>query len=88
MRIDSEIIRFGRAAHQLDSAGSGDGIAVFSLAPGAEEIALHELGHSAFGLADEYDCFVCDGLETDRNNHPPRAGSASPRTTATTCLRW
>ena len=33
--------------------GSGGTTAVFSLAAGAEEIALHELGHSAFGLADE-----------------------------------
>jgi hypothetical protein len=30
-------------------------VPTFSLAQDAEEIAIHELGHSAFGLADEYD---------------------------------
>ncbi|MFB4318409.1 M64 family metallopeptidase [Actinomadura sp. 21ATH] len=35
--------------------GSGGAVAVSSLATGAQEIALHELGHTAFGLADEYD---------------------------------
>lgn len=70
--------------------GSGGAVAVFSLAAGAEEIAMHELGHSTFGLADEYDCFRCDGLETDQNNHPavepaePNVTVASTRTT----IKW
>ena len=35
--------------------GSGNGqVAVCSQAAGANNIALHELGHAAFGLADEY----------------------------------
>jgi hypothetical protein len=34
--------------------GSGGVVPVFSLAEGAFEIALHEMGHSHFGLADEY----------------------------------
>jgi IgA Peptidase M64/PASTA domain len=70
--------------------GSGGAIAVFSLAPAAEEIALHELGHSAFGLADEYDCFVCDGLETDRNNHPPVEPAEANVTIASTrgTIKW
>lgn len=35
------------------------------------EVALHELGHSAFGLADEYEYWAgCASGETDRNNHP------------------
>jgi hypothetical protein len=51
--------------------GSGGAVGTFSLAPGAEEIALHELGHSAFRLADEYEYFRgCASGETDRNNHP------------------
>jgi hypothetical protein len=37
----------------------------------AAEIALHELGHTAFGLADEYEYFRgCASGETDRNKHP------------------
>jgi hypothetical protein len=51
--------------------GSGGAIAVFSMAPGAVEIALHEMGHSAFNLADEYDSFQGCGIDTDRNFHPP-----------------
>jgi hypothetical protein len=52
--------------------GSGGAVGVFSLAPNATEIALHELGHSAFGLADEYMYYVgCGSGETDRNQHPP-----------------
>lgn len=50
-----------RARHQVvclvNSArygGSGGIVAVVSTHPSAAEIALHELGHSAFGLADEY----------------------------------
>jgi IgA peptidase M64 len=35
--------------------GAGGPVGTFSLARDAEEIALHELGHTAFGLADEYD---------------------------------
>jgi hypothetical protein len=35
--------------------GSGGPVAVYSLDPSAVEIALHEAGHTAFALADEYD---------------------------------
>ncbi|HEX8744215.1 MAG TPA: M64 family metallopeptidase [Thermoleophilaceae bacterium] len=50
--------------------GSGGAVATFSTAPGAAEIGLHEMGHSAFGLSDEYEYFVECGRETDRNQHP------------------
>ena len=50
--------------------GSGGTVAVYSLAAGALQIALHELGHSAFGLADEYEYYTGCGIDTDRNNHP------------------
>lgn len=40
--------------NSTDYGGSGGSVATASLAPGAAEIALHEIGHSAFGLADEY----------------------------------
>ncbi|MFD4415976.1 M64 family metallopeptidase [Streptomyces sp. NPDC058476] len=41
------------------------GVAVSSLHPDAFNIALHELGHSAFGLADEY-----DNNSGAQNHHP------------------
>src|SRR5262245_11416449 len=34
--------------------GSGGSVATCSVDPQASEIAIHEIGHSAFGLADEY----------------------------------
>lgn len=50
--------------------GAGGTVATTSLAGTWENIAVHELGHAAFGLADEYEYYVGCGLETDRNNHP------------------
>ena len=38
--------------------GSGGAVATFSTAAGAAEIALHEMGHTAFGLADEYEYYA------------------------------
>lgn len=38
--------------------GSGGQVATFSTASGAAEIALHEMGHSAFGFADEYEYYA------------------------------
>jgi hypothetical protein len=35
--------------------GSGGDVATFSTAPGAAEIALHEMGHTAFGVAAQYE---------------------------------
>ncbi|MBC2875473.1 MULTISPECIES: M64 family metallopeptidase [Streptomyces] len=50
--------------------GSGGSVAVFSLAPNANEIGLHEMGHTAFGLADEYEYYLGCGVDTNRNTHP------------------
>lgn len=50
--------------------GSGGSIATFSMASGANEIGLHEMGHVAFGLADEYEYWAGCGIDTNRNNHP------------------
>jgi len=50
--------------------GSGGGVATFSLAAGATEIALHEIGHTAYGLADEYP-YYAGGSEPGHDHHPP-----------------
>jgi len=58
--------------------GSGGQVAVLSLAEGSSEIALHELGHSAFGLADEYSYFAgCGGGDAPgtHDRHPAREPS-------------
>jgi len=51
--------------------GSGGAVGTFSLDPAAAEIALHELGHTAFALAEEYESYRGCGVDTDRDNHPP-----------------
>jgi hypothetical protein len=51
------------------SGGSGGSVATFSKASGALEIALHEMGHTAFGLADEYEYFAGCTNESGHNKH-------------------
>lgn len=51
--------------------GSGGAVAVFSAHPDAAEIALHELGHTAFGLADEYPAKAgCERPDPGHDRHP------------------
>ena len=49
--------------------GSGGAVGTYSLAGGATEIAIHEMGHTAFGLADEY-AYYAGGNETGHDHHP------------------
>lgn len=51
--------------------GSGDDdVAVYSLGTPVT-VPIHELGHSAFDLADEYDYWAgCNSGEIDRDHHP------------------
>jgi len=54
--------------------GSGGLVPVFSTAPQAFEIALHEMGHSLFKLADEYPYYAgCSEADHDRyiGTEPP-----------------
>ena len=69
--------------------GSGGSVGVFSLAPGAIDIAIHEMGHTAFGLADEY-AYYAGGNEPGREHHPPVEPS-EPNVTIDTnrqTLKW
>lgn len=53
--------------HTLYGGSGAQRIAVYSLADSAWEVALHELGHSAFNLADEYEYYRgCSVIEPDR----------------------
>jgi hypothetical protein len=49
------------------SGGSGGDVATFARADGIE-IALHEMGHTAFGLADEYE-YYSNCAESGHNKH-------------------
>jgi len=67
--------------------GSGGAVPVFSLAPGAFEIALHEMGHSHFGLADEYPyLFHC--READHERYAAAEPYEPNITTVLDPLKW
>ena len=71
--------------------GSGGSIAVCSMAPTAIEIALHEMGHTAFGLADEYSSYVGCGAANDNNNNYGIFEPSEPNVTRNTnrqTLKW
>jgi hypothetical protein len=50
--------------------GAGGSIGTTSTASGWENIAIHELGHAVFGLADEYEYWAGCGIDADRDNYP------------------
>ena len=56
---------------------------------GATEIAIHEMGHTAFGLADEYP-YYAGGNETGHDHHPAGEPSEPNVTTNTNrnTLKW
>jgi hypothetical protein len=72
--------------------GSGGSVAVFSKAPGAMRIAIHEMGHTAFGLADEYPYWA--GCGTGETGHDTYTGAepVEPNVTASAAdgasLKW
>lgn len=62
--------------------GSGGPVAVFSKDPQAVLIALHEMGHTAFGLADEYPTLA--GCGSGETGHDRYTGSEPAQPNATT----
>jgi hypothetical protein len=69
--------------------GSGGSVGTYSMAAGATEIAIHEMGHTAFGLADEYD-YWAGGNETGHDLHPatePNEPNVTVNTNRST-LKW
>ncbi|MCZ2404774.1 hypothetical protein IV498_16730 [Paenarthrobacter sp. Z7-10] len=69
--------------------GSGGSVGTYSLATGATEIALHEMGHTAYGLADEY-AYYAGGAETGHDHHP-RGEPSEPNVTTNSeraALKW
>ena len=69
--------------------GSGGSVGTYSLAAGATEIAIHEMGHTAYGLADEYP-YYAGGNETGHDHHPPGEPTEPNVTTNTdrNTLKW
>jgi IgA Peptidase M64/von Willebrand factor type A domain len=54
--------------NDLERAGAGGTVAWTTIGGDWMDVSLHEIGHSAFGLADEYDCYTCVAGETGRDN--------------------
>jgi hypothetical protein len=70
--------------------GAGGGIAITSTSGSWKDIAIHEMGHSAFGLADEYEYWAGCGSDVDRDHHP-NVEPAAPNVTVNTdraTLKW
>jgi hypothetical protein len=83
---------FGVAVIVVNSmiyGGSGGGVATYSLAAGADLVALHEMGHTAFHLADEY-AYYAGGNETGHDRYsggePAERNVTANRNPAT--LKW
>jgi hypothetical protein len=70
--------------------GSGGAMAVFSMAPEAPEIGLHEMGHTAFGFADEYEYYAGCGVDVGHDQYLG-AEPAEPNVTANSngnTIKW
>lgn len=48
-----------------------------SISPGFDGIITHELGHKVGALADEYDCYVCDGSDNNLTYSGPEPGAVN-----------
>ncbi|MFC4159854.1 M64 family metallopeptidase [Chitinimonas lacunae] len=60
--------------------GAGGAIATMTMHTSAIELALHEIGHTSFGLADEYDYGTCEPGEPAEPN--------TTRQTALDTIKW
>lgn len=64
-------------ANSTRYGGSGGSVAAVSMDPSSKEVALHEIGHSAFGLADEYDYGTCNNSVEPVPGNVSRIGTRS-----------
>jgi len=92
--LNSRVPEWSNALFIVNSAvygGSGGIVGVTSKASSWKLISIHELGHSAFGLADEYEYYSgCSSGETGHDVYPG-AEPAAPNVTRNTdrgTLKW
>lgn len=91
--LDAQVPEWHQAIVIVNSSvygGSGGQVGVTSTAPGWERIAIHELGHAAFGLADEYDYYVGCGLDVGQDSYAgaePMQLNVTTNTDRTT-IKW
>jgi hypothetical protein len=70
--LDAQVSGWTQAlviVNDTEHGGSGGRIPVTAKGPSWELTAIHELGHSVFGLADEYEYYAGCGIDTDRNRY-------------------
>lgn len=70
--------------------GAGGQPGTTSIAAGWEGIAIHEMGHSAFQLADEYEYWAGCGTDTTQNSYPgPEPAEVNvTRNTDRATMKW
>lgn len=91
--VDAHVPQWHQILVIVNSAiwgGTGGTIAVTSVSPRWEDIALHELGHAAFDLADEYEYYQGCGVDTNRNHYTggePAADNVTANTDRGT-IKW
>lgn len=60
-----------------------------SISPGFDGIITHELGHKIGLLADEYDCYVCDGSDDNVSYTGPEPAAANvTKGTTLATIKW
>lgn len=70
--------------------GTGGQVAVAAVSGAYELVAMHEIGHAAFGLADEYPYWAGCDTDVDRDLHPSVEPAEANVTTVTDIaqLKW
>jgi IgA Peptidase M64 len=71
--------------------GSGGAVATFSTNASSAEIGLHEMGHTAFGFADEYEYYQGCGTGEAGHDHFGAGEPSEPNVTANTdknTIKW
>lgn len=64
-------------ANSTTYGGAGGNIGTMTMHPQSIEIALHEIGHTAFKLADEYDYGTCDASSEPSEANATRSSTRS-----------
>jgi hypothetical protein len=91
--LNAQVPEWHQAIVIVNSAtygGSGGQIGVTSTSGTWERIAIHEMGHAAFGLADEYEYYAGCGSEAGQDNYPG-GEPAEPNVTINTdrnTIKW
>lgn len=69
--------------------GCAGSLVFSSISPGFAGIITHELGHKIGGLADEYDCYVCDGSDSNRTYTGPEPTKVNlTKQTTLATIKW